>query len=84
MKAYWCHARQAQPGVGFEDAVRAARMRKVGGEEKGSRAARAAAAKGEATSQLVAVPDYEATEAYDAMMGRFEAFEKRVVEGSRG
>lgn len=81
MKAYWCYARQTQPELGFEDAVRQARMRKAHvAATSGSRAARAAAAKGEATSQLVAVPDYEATDAYDRMMERFEKFEKRVCE----
>lgn len=89
MKAYWCYARtQGQPELGFEDAVRQARMRKVhplgpGGGIAGkglSKAALKAAAKGEASSQLVAVPDYAAAEAYDALMERFAKFEKRVCE----
>ncbi|ORY76517.1 hypothetical protein BCR35DRAFT_305745 [Leucosporidium creatinivorum] len=77
MKAYWCYARLTQPDLGFEDAVRQARLRKVGGTATG-RAGKAP--KGEASSQLVAVPDYAATDAYDAMMERFAKFEKRACE----
>lgn len=75
MKAYWCYARLTQPDIGFEDAVRQARLRKAGGPGRAGKAA-----KGEASSQLVAVPDYAATDAYDAMMERFAKFEKRACE----
>lgn len=74
MKAYWCYARLSQPELGFEDAVRQARLRKAAPGKGGK------APKGEASSQLVAVPDYAATDAYDKMMERFARFEKRACE----
>ncbi|GAA6033055.1 hypothetical protein JCM8097_000121 [Rhodosporidiobolus ruineniae] len=64
MKAYWAYARTTQPELTFEAAVKLARRRHASS----------------ADPELVAAPMYEATVAYDAMMGRFAELEKQTYK----
>ncbi|KAM0786269.1 hypothetical protein ACM66B_007066 [Microbotryomycetes sp. NB124-2] len=76
-KAYWCWSRLERERNGltdssewtFEVAIRDARAKRGGAGKSGREA--------EATAELVAAPDYNATAAYEVMMERFRELEKR-------
>ncbi|KAK4046848.1 hypothetical protein OIO90_006424 [Microbotryomycetes sp. JL221] len=79
-KAYWCWARRQRMrdgetadddgGLTFEEAIRNARIK---GTKVGNKV--------DATSELVAVPDYNATSSYEVMMERFRLLEQRCCQG---